>query len=319
MKLLCSHCDLDSIFSLLANKFYNLGFDKTISTNYGERGEHETLKTMGKDDLVVYTDFTPDAEAREIIQNNGIKFEIHDHHESQVNDINEWMKSYSNGFYNYDVEKCGSKIYYDYLKSKGYESNSVLDEFVELVNTYDLWHKDSPLWEKAQNLNRLLFKMINWAKKDSAEKFDFFIDGVIWKCNNMKHYEFSEFEQKKIDADIKQEDDLFNEFVNKKRLIKTRKDEKGNYFAIIKLQKKVSSICNRLLEKYKGLSYIICINDYDKENPKISVRSKDDFNILVFNEVKGHENAGGWENPTQQISEDLWDNKVHGLTYRLED
>ena len=80
---------------------------------------------------------------------------------------------------------------------------------------------------------------------------------------------------------------------NASKEISTRKDSRGFYFAVFHCNSKVSDVCNKILRKYKKLSYVLCINDYDKENPKISLRSVDEFDLTELNYAKGHANASG--------------------------
>ena len=117
---------------------------------------------------------------------------------------------------------------------------------------------------------------------------------MLWKMQNADHFFFNSLEQSKINADISKENQLFEGLVNNaSKEISTRKDEKGLYFVVFHCNSKISAICNRLLTKYKKLTYVICINNYDKENPKISLRSREGFNLLSLTFCKGHENACG--------------------------
>ena len=314
--LMVAHVDLDGIMPFALNHFCGFPFTKEIPTNYEEKGEHHELSLMGENDYVLYVDFTPDEEARKIITEKGIDCTIIDHHESQSESINEWKKTYPKVEFIYDSTKSGTLLYYEYLCSKNtkVKGNRVVEEICNLVSTYDLWQKDSPLWEKAQNLNRLMWKIANWAYKDEPLKLhEYFINGQVWKMENADSFFFNRFEQEKIDADIKAEREIFIEYTTNRQKIKTRKDSNGNYFSIIKLNKKVSIICSMLLEKYRKLDYIICINTYDSDTPRISIRSKEHINVLDFKNVKGHAQAGGMENVTAQLCEDLWSGKIYEL------
>ena len=179
-----------------------------------------------------------------------------------------------------------------------------------------MWQKDSPLWEQAQNLNRLLWKIPNWSKKDNPLEFHkYFINGQLWKLQNMQNFSFNRFELEKINADIKAEQELLAEFLNGKRKIKTRKDKQGHYFSVITLDKKISAICSLLLEKYRKLDYILCINNFDPDSPKVSIRSKEHINVLDFNGVRGHPQAGGVENVTPELCEAIWTGEIYELEF----
>jgi hypothetical protein len=180
------------------------------------------------------------------------------------------------------------------------KTNSVVEHIVNLTDTYDLYKQNSELWSNAEALNRLLYCTGKFYIKDDRFKcFEFFINNMLWKMQNADHFFFNSLEQSKINADISKENQLFEGLVNNApKEISTRKDEKGLYFAVFHCNSKISAICNRLLAKYKKLTYVICINNYDKENPKISLRSREGFNLLDLSFCKGHEQACG-------ISEEL--------------
>lgn len=312
--LFVTHTDLDGIGNIIINRYYNLNFGKEISTNYDDKEEHPLLSSFKK---VIYTDFSPDEEARNLIDNLGLDCVVVDHHESINNEILEWSQKNQKVEYVYAQDKSGTKLYYEYLLKNGYKENSVLKRFCDLVSTYDLWEKSSEDWIEAQNLNRLMWKLVNWSKKnDNIAMHTFFINGQLWKFQNLDSYYFNKMETTKIGEDIKKENQLFNEYITGKKQIKTRKDPEGNFFAVIRASSKVSILCNRLLEKYKKLRYILCINEYDKENLKLSVRSVDDFDILQFENVEGHSNAGGYSNCTNEFCEDVWNGKVYSLSKR---
>ena len=77
-----------------------------------------------------------------------------------------------------------------------------------------------------------------------------------------------------------------------------------------------------MLEKYKKVDYCVVINDYDKENPKISLRSRDGFDLLQLNYAKGHEQACGISDTEiapktmKEFTEDLKNKKLYELGYK---
>lgn len=293
--------DLDGIQPYILNKFFEINFTDSISTNYGELLELEPIKNNNYQN-VIYVDFTPSESIRKVIEEKQMNVLILDHHLAVKEEIEEWCKSYPKVEYIFDNDRCGTKIYYDYLMKNGYKdkTNSVVEYIVNLTNTYDLYRQNDELWSEADQLNRLLYSSGKFYIKDDRFKcFEFFINNMLWKMQNADHFFFNSLEQSKINADISKENQLFEGLVNNApKEISTRKDEKGLYFAIFHCNSKISAICNRLLAKYKKLTYVICINNYDKENPKISLRSREDFNLLSLSFCKGHEQACG-------ISEEL--------------
>lgn len=319
MRLKISHIDLDGCSSVI-DRVFGIQFDKVNFTNYGDEKELIYLDELDENSEVVYVDFTPNEDAQKLIVKSGAKCHIYDHHESMKESIDNWMKEYSKVEYFYDNERSGTKIYYDFLKEK-YPKNDVLEQYVELVNTYDLFKKDSSLWKDAENLNRVFFKTLAFYK-EGEERFEPFIKNQVWKCENMDFYKFSSWEMDKITKDIQEENDIFSSIINGgKETMKTRKDEDGNYFVVVKLKKKVSAICSKLLEKYKGLKYVIAINTYNNDDWKISVRSRDDFDLLNFEHCKGHATACAISNEkinVNEYSKNLWEGKEYCLKRKVE-
>lgn len=296
--LFITHCDLDGQVPYILNKFFNINYAKSISTNYNEDLELESVQSELYENIV-YVDFTPSETVRNVIKEKQMNVMIFDHHIAVKEEIEQFVKDYGEDkvTYIFDNERCGTKIYYDYLMENGYKdkTNSVTKYIVNLTNVYDLYKQDDELWSEAESLNRLLYCTGKFYIKDDRFKcFEFFINNMLWKMQNADHFFFNTLEQSKINADISKENQLFEGLINNApKEISTRKDSKGLYFAIFHCNSKISAICNRLLAKYKKLTYVICINNYDKENPKISLRSRENFNLLDLNYCKGHENACG--------------------------
>ena len=288
------HVDMDGMGSFILNKFFNINYTKSISTNYGENFELESLQS-GFYNTVIYTDFTPSEICRKAIIENNIKCLIIDHHEGVKEEIEEFCKQYFNVEYIYDNTKSGTKLYYEWLLSQNFKGNDTSDHIVNLIDCYDLYKQDSPLWNEAFKLNTLLYCTGKYYyKEDRFQCFEFFINTMLWKMQNADKFFFNALEVSKINADIEKGNRIFEELIkNSATEISTRQDNRGNYFAIFHCKSKVSDVCNRLLKKYPKLKYVACINDFDKDNPKISLRSVDDFDLLQLCNVKGHKNASG--------------------------
>jgi len=315
--LISTHNDLDAVGSMIVTRYYAYLLNNPDIWSNGYEDIDYAYEDLKKYELIIYPDFSPDEKARKIIQENNIVCYIFDHHEVVYNDIIEWKKEYKNVHYVYTTEFSGAKIFYNFIKENySIEINPVLEQFIEYVSIYDTWEKNNPSWIIAQNLNRLLYKSINYKIKN-IHKYDLFIDMMNSKFNNDTSFSFNRLEEIKINQDIKKEKELFQSIISKPNvLIKSRKDSKGNYFAIIKCNSKISAICNMILEKYKKLDYIIAINYFDENNPKVSLRSKEHFNLLELQNVKGHENSAGYENPTIEFCSKLWDNTLYEIPYK---
>ena len=70
-------------------------------------------------------------------------------------------------------------------------------------------------------------------------------------------------------------------------------DEKGFPYLITIAPKKISFIASELLKEYPDVSYVAIINTYKDNWEKISLRSKEDFDVTLI--CNGHKQAGGME------------------------
>ena len=292
-----SHLDTDGTIPIVLNKFFQINYAKEVMSNYGEDAENSDLSS-GLYNTVIYTDFTPNDRAREIIKEKNMKCLIIDHHESVKESMEEFCKDYLNAEYIFDVNKCGTKLYYEWLLSQGYKGNKVSDYIVELTDTYDLFKKESSLFSEADKLNRLLYSSAKWYilksnPTDRISAYETFINSMVWKMQNMNEFKFVAWEMEKIQGDINKENEIFESLIkNASKEISTRKDERGKYFCVFSCKSKISAIASRVLEKYKKVDYLLIINDYNQDDPKVSLRSRE-INLLDLNFTSGHELACG--------------------------
>ena len=304
-----THCDLDGTIPIVLNRFFQINYSKEIMSNYGEDLEISSLES-GQYENVIYVDFAPNEKAREIIKSKNIKCLVIDHHIAAKPEIEQFCENYSNSEYIFDNEKCGTKLYYEWLVNQnGYKGNDVSDKIVELTNTYDLYKQDSSLFDEADKMNRLLYSSCAWYvlkdnPSDRISAYKTFINSMLWKTQNMKEFKFVAWEMEKILKDIQKSNDIFNDLIkNSAKEISTRKDSKGEYFAVFKCNSKISEVANRLLKKFPKLSYCVVINEYDENSPKISLRAKSGFDLLKLNYVKGHSEAAGVDAESVNIKE----------------
>lgn len=321
--LFVEHCDLDGIMPYILSKFFKIDYFKFISTNYNEDSELDDLKS-GLYDNVIYVDFSPSELCRKEIICKKIKCVTIDHHIAVKEEMDDFCDVYDNAEYIFDNDKCGTKLYYEWLKSQGYKGNSVSDYIVNLTDVYDLYRQDSELWEVADKLNRLLYSSCAWyvLKANSLNRigaYKFFINTILWKMENTECFFFNNLEMQKINSDLKKENDIFDNLIsNASSEISTRKDSEGNYFAVFKCNSKISAIASRMLNKYKSLKYCVIINEYDIDNPRISLRSRDGFDLLRLNYASGHSNASGvnYDGDMKVLVENLKSKKLYELGYK---
>ena len=315
-RLFIHHVDLDGISCfILANHYKEqLDIEEFLIADYKDFENDENIFPWSKLDKnlfdeIVFADITPSEKCRIIIQEQNISCLILDHHKGIKEEIDNWI--YDKKIYNFDEEKSGAKLVKEWIETIC-TIKPIVSEYSEIVSTYDLFKKESELWNTADSLNRLLYQTASYGEKIIYDKYKFFINTIEWKLQNQRNFSFSTLEESKIAQSKKAEDEIYNEFINKKREIKTRIDKKGRYFSIIKLNTKISAIASRLLDRYSKLSYIMVINEYDKEKIKISLRSKE-INLLEYEGTAGHEKACGIENVTNEMAENLWNGKLFSL------
>ena len=224
-----------------------------------------------------------------------------------------------------DENKCGTKIFYDYLKS-GKRVPTILDNFVNIVDAYDRWLLDSPLREQSENLNRVLYRMVKWNAKNNYLKARPFIDYQIKKFlsqtgTKAREFFFTDYEKYQIQLAIEKEE---REYQYALENVKKREDSQGREFLIFHGSSKISYICNRMLKENPHSQYVVAVNTFTG-NPRvreitgrISVRSREDeFDCTHLKGVEGHiAAAGGMLNP--QFVHDLYNKDDYELGYKNE-
>jgi hypothetical protein len=284
-----THSDLDGVGSLIVNKYLNIKHDKVYILNYpditNKSGEFifPNNYELHEDDHILFTDISVNKEFYEYIESIGCKFNIFDHHKDTKeieHKENVW----------FDESICGTQIYYDYVMDKR-RRPLYLDQLVELINTYDLFLDEHPLWIKAQELNDVFFGMKSFYKKH-YESVEFFVEYQLKKNTNGEYY-FTEFENTKIENAKEKKAKLLGEA---KLVLKKRIDENGNKFGVTMSSSKISYIAKEILEE-ESLDYIYVINTYRGVNGQVSLRihKQSELNASEFEGFSGHEKAAGGE------------------------
>jgi len=308
--LLISHnIDLDGVGSLILSKYYNFAIDKFHLISYDDEFDEDgkpTFPTNYKN--LILTDFSPYGDFYNYIIKHFDSYKIFDHHEPSLQ-----LTDDPNCFI--DMKRSGTKLFYDYITKKKRVPIKV-KQMVTLIDTYDLWKKTDPLWEEAQNLNRVLWESISY-NKTGWHKYESFIDRQLFKLKEEKSKEFyfDDYELMLIQQAIQKETTQFR--IAEERMQK-RVDEKGFSFLIYEGKSKISLVCSMLLEKYTDISYVINVNTFAKFkeeiNGKLSVRARDPFNVNNFEIINGHVLAGGGSMHPQQATE-LLNGSINELKY----
>jgi oligoribonuclease NrnB/cAMP/cGMP phosphodiesterase (DHH superfamily) len=321
MTLLLSHNDLDGQGALILSFYFGLRIDNFYICDYKDR-EYPEYKNMFKAfDKIIFTDFSPTKDHLIELLEMGKNVEIYDHHLSseELLEVRELYKG--NLVLVHDKERSGTKIFYEeYLKNGSFEKSKIkesVNKFVNLVNVYDLYLTDNPIWNEALNLNRVLYGMLSY-KENQYNKYKKFIANILNKLYNNSVWVWSEEENKIIERDQAKENRLFeNALYN----LKERVDDRGNKFGLFTESSKISILCHRILKERKDLKYVICINTYSGEDgtgwKKLSARSRneEEFNTLDLEGFNGHKCASGRECEIE-FSKCLYAGEIPDIRYR---
>lgn len=190
---------------------------------------------------------------------------IFDHHKTS----RENLPDFPGYFYDESMSSC-KNVYTSLLDMSGLD-NPALEEFVELVDTYDLWKDYTPLFEQAIGLNNVLFSMVGRARGNTEAGFTDFVNRQLKKFDVFERFKFLQSELKIIDKEKK----AFEEDVKKiSNSISFRVDGNGNRYAYFKCSRRASQLAAFFLNRYPELSYVVLNNTYIKTENKMSVRSK---------------------------------------------
>ena len=306
MILFLTHIDLDAVGAIILSKYFELKIDKYITTDYESLEKdidlHDEILKYNK---IIIVDLSLPLELYKKIVKANKEYLVFDHHDPTKQYKDDPNVYWDNAF-------SGTMIFFRYLRANK-RLPSVVHDFLELVDTFDMWRKKSPLWEDAQNLNRILWKNTIYQCKGEA-KYKTFISIQLSKLNK-KVDEFYLTDPERYD--IKEARYEENNAVNKARkILKIRTDKKGYKFGLIMASSKISLICSKLLEENPDIIYIIAINSYRGINGKLSVRAREnsEYDCNWLTDIKGHKLSGGG-NITKDDTLKLWEGCIHELEY----
>lgn len=302
-RLLISHIDLDGVGSpVIAKLYFNDYFDNIILRDYGfEEDEDTNLLIRTYDEIVIADLSAPDSYIESLI-NSGIIVHIYDHHIAAS-----WLKDKEYGVF--DENRCGTKIFWEeWAKPKLGRYYPLTDKFVELIDTYDRWQEDNPLWDEAKALNSVLYnKDLNYNEPNGIVKYTPFINRMVNKIrNSCSEWSWNVIEEGYIIDSLNKEKQLYNKAIGSMQI---REDYKGYKFGIIAIGSKISLICSEILKDRPDLDYIVCLNLYRGLNGKLSFRTKrEDIDLNDFIVCKGHKQAAGGV-VVPELAEKFWNNK----------
>jgi len=305
-----THNDLDGIGARIIAEFYIKPYCSEFVVQNNSEFDMRFLdwKEVEKADVILFTDMTPFPRAMYDKLVNELKKEIYifDHHQTGYDELG----SLPNYFFS--IDRCGTKILYDFL-TENKRKEKIIKDFVELVNTYDMWFTETELWEKGKSVHNILWGSMDWKKYNDMTDTDRckkFVDNQLNKfLNNLdNNYFFYTYEDEIVKKANKKENSAYEEA---KRNLKLRLDNSGGKYIYTECQSKVSLVAYRLLKEFKDIVDYIIIhptwpeNSSGIKNGKLSLRSNSYFNVKTIAEKwkgGGHSNASGLELSIEDFS-----------------
>jgi hypothetical protein len=296
--IVINHCDLDAVGCKIVLDIYNFPYDKMLTVNYGDiTMDSEEIYSYDK---IICTDFSLPTTIVEKLLSLGKFVDIYDHHDYTNDESTKGLLTlgHKNFRLYHDLTKCGTSIVAKEFKPPKYRFKKNFSYFINLVNIYDMYQKQSPLWEDAQNCNRILWGCLDWSYKD-IHKFDFICSYWINKIKNNNEWQWSTFEQEKINRAIQIENEEYKKAMS---TYSTYIDNKGIKYGVAVASKKISIVASMILDNNKDIVYLIMMNTFGSKWGKISLRTSETtgFDCTQFEECHGHKEASGGE-----VSEDL--------------
>ena len=285
-KLLISHTDLDGAAVLFLAKYFNdkLRFTTMISRDYDFEDDIEDFEYMLTFDEIIIADLSIKEPIAKLLREKGVHIIFFDHHESATWLANEKESSY-------DTDFCGTHLFWNnYIKRYLTDYPEIIDEFVSLVNVYDLWKQDDVDWIRAKHLNDVLYGIKNYQSKTNMEKMEPFFHLIEKKIEHLEKWTETNQEKGLIKKSEDREQEMYDKAM--KNLV-IRQDKKGKLFGTFALVSKISLVCSRILQEQENLDYVVCFNTWGGLSGKLSFRSKEGFNCNDLGPAKGHDCAAG--------------------------
>lgn len=303
-RLISSHLDVDGLGSIIIYLYFKdkqlpgLDFDTFMLIDYGWEQIPENIEYMASFDEVIMADISAPKEYIDKIRAKGTHVRIFDHHLSS-----EWLKDDPDSIW--DPERSGTRIFWEEYASKIARRYPIaLKQFIYLVDAYDCWREESPLWGEAKDLNSVLYGLKNYSAGNEIDSNKEFIETTLRKLDLFPNeWTWLPKEKKIIQESLKREQELYDQA---RSGMKLRIDTKERAFGVITLGSKISLVCSRILNDNPALDYIICINSYRGINGKLSFRTKkDDLDLNCFAGVSGHAKAAGAK-VTPETADKIW-------------
>lgn len=288
-----SDSDLDGIAARIVAELYLPEICEFVPLNTAERDMRDFNVELSQGaDVIIFVDITPTKELYDLLIQNKKEVFIFDHHISGFEMLGELPNYYFN------TEKCGARIFFESI-TEGKRKNRTLVQFIELVDTYDLFKTKSLLWKNSKDLHNIMYSYVNWKNYNyeaDTDRYNKFINCQIKKIQNNKKFYFTPYELSSAKKAEVKEDTSYRQA---KKKLQFRVDDSGNNYAYTEMTSKLSFVSRRLLEEYGDkLDYLVAHSTWKKDNTKVSLRSITDFDVSIIAEEHGgggHKQAAGIE------------------------
>lgn len=304
-----SDSDLDGISSRIIAEYYINPISTYFVDNSVDRemGEFD-LDIAIEADIIIFTDITPTVELYEHLKMLDKEIFIFDHHITGK----ELLGDVSN--YYYDITKSATKIFYEELL-KNKRERRVIHQFVELVNIYDMWKTKSMLWNQAKDLHNVMYGYVDWSTAKTTSdsiKYIKFITSQLSKFDISKIFYLNQYE--KVLA-VKAKKKELKSYKEAKKSLKFHIDGEGNNYCYFECGSKLSFVSHRILEELNGkVKYAISRSTYDRNKIRVSLRSKNKFDVSRIAEKwggGGHIEASAIEFKDREVFKQLIKGKIH--------
>jgi oligoribonuclease NrnB/cAMP/cGMP phosphodiesterase (DHH superfamily) len=285
-RILIHHVDLDGASVGVLEEVFRekLDFDDTMLADYGFSEDPNINEYVSSFDEIIIADLSlPEEHVIPWIE-RGKKVMIFDHHSETS-----WIQKYEGSVW--DDSRCGTKIFWEeYVKPKVGRYRPIIDQYVDLVDTYDLWDQESPLWDEAVKLNNVLGGMKNYSATNQYEMFIPYFSWMEKKLRKLNEWTWLEKEDGIHERAVKREQDVYD--LAMKRL-QIRTDSKGKIFGLTVMRSKISLVASRILQEEENMDYLVVVNSYGGITGKLSFRSRNGFNCNDLEVANGHDAAAG--------------------------
>lgn len=251
--ILITHDDLDGIGCAVLALVVNPE-TKVYICSY-DNVNNTVSDILAEDDELFITDLSINQEIAEKLNERG-RVTLLDHHQTAT-----WLNQYS--WAKVVNNCCGTALLYDHLTSNGADLKSYAD-FVSLVHDHDMWIHDDP---KSRQLNRLLQIL-------GTHRF-------VSRFFTQPQVDFTQTEQFLLEM----EEEKIQDYCNSTAVYQLL-DMHDNRFIFACAERYVSELAEYLLNNYSDYKYVMIAN-LNTINPKISLRSRGDFDVAEMAQKYG--------------------------------